>query len=324
MFCSTCGVKLSEQAKFCSACGMRIQSDHGAGSESRPATHTSSQDRSVGQPPEAATTVIKPVTPAVNEEFRTKLLNFFLAELPSEELSRWLQDLKQDSRGSIAEKIARIREHTRYLTTPVVEFPEQTLNHLRVLNRVEILVDLCRELGLSDQGSKSVLFRRIYREVGYCEGWLTPIDVRSPVFETATVLPFVQWYPILSWPDYEREYYDDFHDEMVDVFGTEYVHDQVVVAHGNALKIDFHIGPVQEDGVGVEFKLPANNPEVQRAGGQIDQYLRRYRANLIVVLIPHLLKSTDVSLLRESLRGKSVELVIKSDRNVPLVDRQAA
>ncbi len=121
------------------------------------------------------------------------------------------------------------------------------------------------------------------------------------------VLQFVRWYPILTWSDYEKEYYDDFFDEMVEIFGEDNVHGEVPIAHGSTLKIDFHIGHPQNGGVGVEFKLPTNNNELQRALGQMDQYLTRYGSNLIVVLIPHLLKSTEAVLFRETLDRKGVE-----------------
>jgi hypothetical protein len=44
------------------------------------------------------------------------------------------------------------------------------------------------------------------------------------------------------------------------------------VAHGSTLKIDFHVGDPQADGVGIEVKVPKNNADVQRTLGQLDQY----------------------------------------------------
>lgn len=206
---------------------------------------------------------------------------------------------------------------------PPETFPEQTLNYLRPLNRTDILSDICIALGLDCNGSKSVLFRRIFREVGYREGWLTSIKTASAI-DKQTVLQFVRWYPILTWPDYEKEYYVDFFDEMVETFGEDNVHGEVPIAHGSTLKIDFHIGHPQNGGVGVEFKLPANNNEIQRALGQMDQYLTRYGSNLIVVLIPHRLKSTEAVLFRETLDRKGIETVMKCQDFGLALERRAA
>lgn len=124
--------------------------------------------------------------------------------------------------------------------------------------------------------------------------------------------PFVQWYPILKKRPYEKDYYGEFLDEMTDVFGTEAVHKQQAVANGNSLKIDFHIGHPQRAGVGVEFKMPKNNGEIQKALGQMDQYKARYGSDLIVVLLPNVLDEAKMTSFVEPLTRKQIAVVVKT------------
>ncbi|MEW6683832.1 MAG: zinc ribbon domain-containing protein [Nitrospirota bacterium] len=325
MFCTSCGVKLPDEARFCSSCGSRVASATSSGVEQSGDPNQSPAPPSVSPnqtTPEILVAEDLPC-PRADLEFRKKLLESYLKWQTSQELSNWLQVIGQDSRGSVEEKKTRIREHTQYLSMSPETFPEQTVNYLRLLNRTDILSDICVALGLDSDGSKSTLFRRIYREVGYREGWFTPIKDRSAI-DKLTVLQFVRWYPIIRWSDYERDYYDDFADEMIEVFGEDNVHEQVPVAHGSILKIDFHIGHPQNGGVGVEFKLPANNNELQRALGQIDQYLSRYGSNIILVLIPHRLRSTEGVLFKETLRRKGIETVMKTPDFSSIAAQRAA
>ena len=224
--------------------------------------------------------------------FRKTLLECYLSLATSPELSRWLEDIGQDSKGSVDDKRQRVREHTQYLSMPRETFPQQTLSYLS-LYTADRLAAICEALDLQSDGTKDDLFRRIYREVGYREGWLERLPAVVESFDKQLVLPFVTWYPVRKKGGYESDYYESFDGEMIELFGEACVHPEYPVAHGGTLKIDFHIGRPQQPGVGVEFKKPANNSELQRALGQMDQYLAAYGLNLIVVLIPSSCFQTD-------------------------------
>jgi hypothetical protein len=228
----------------------------------------------------------------------------------SPELSRWLEDIGQDPKGSVDDKRQRIRQHTQYLSMSRETFPGQTLSYLSPYT-ADHLAEICEALSLESAGTKDELFRRIYREVGYREEWLERVPAAVDSFDKQLVLPFATWYPIQRRGEYESDYYDAFEDEMAELFSEECVHPEYPVAHGSTLKIDFHIGRPQQPGVGVEFKRPANNSELQRALGQMDQYLVAYGANLIVVLIPDALNKAQETLFAEALRGKGIATVLK-------------
>ncbi len=246
----------------------------------------------------------------LNKELREKLLECYLAFSTSKELSAWLEELGQDPKGTVEEKTARVRQHTRYLSMPPESFPAQTIEYLNNYN-AEALSEICRNLSLNEDGPRNALFRRIYREVGFREGWLRPIP-KTPEINKEIVLPFVNWYPILKNGNYEKDYYRVFYNEMSEIFGEVNVHQQLPVNHGGTLKIDFHIGHPQEGGMGVEFKMPTNNSELQRALGQMDQYVRRYGPNLIVVLIPDFLEKAQEILFSDELKRKGIEVVVKT------------
>ena len=170
---------------------------------------------------------------------------------------------------------------------------------------------IAEALGLEDSGTKDDLYRRVYREVGYREGWLRPLPDATERVTKLLVLPFIEWYPIRAKGEYERDYYGAFESEMVELFGEEHVHPEYPIAHGNTLKIDFHVGRPQQPGVGVEFKRPGSNGELQRALGQMDQYLATYRENLVVVLIPDALSRAQEILFLDALQAKAITTVIK-------------
>jgi hypothetical protein len=193
---------------------------------------------------------------------------------------------------------------------PRATFPQQTLSYLSPYT-ADHLAEICDTLGLPTEGTKDELFRRIYREVGYREGWLERVPAIVQTFNRDLVLPFVTWYPIRRRGDYEGDYYEAFDDEMIELFGEDCVHPEYPVAHGSTLKIDFHIGRPQQPGVGVEFKRPASNSELQRALGQMDQYVGVYRPNLIVVLIPDAIAKAQEALFLDALRGKGIATVVK-------------
>lgn len=242
--------------------------------------------------------------------FREILLGCYLSFATSTELSRWLEDIGQDPKGSVDDKRRRIREHTQYLSMSRETFPQQTLGYLSPYT-ADHLAAICEALGLQSDGTKDDLFRRIYREVGYRERWLERVPAVVESFDKQLVLPFVTWYPLRKKGGYESDYYESFDGEMVELFGEECVHPEYPVAHGSTLKIDFHIGRPQQPGVGVEFKKPANNSELQRALGQMDQYVAAYGLNLIVVLIPDAVNKAQETLFVDALRGKGIATVVK-------------
>lgn len=240
---------------------------------------------------------------------RERLFSFFLETLTGEGLRSWLKDIRQDPRGSVAERRASIREHTQYLTMPPSEFPAQTETYLRPCSSGN-LADLCEDLAVSNEGTKDALYRRIMREVHYCEGWLPRITHGSPNPTAALVMSFLAWFPITKGGEYEKNYYPVIHDELSEVFGNV-VYDQQPIAHGSILKIDFHVGDPQGSGVGIEVKMPTRNSEVQRALGQIDQYQRRYGNELIMFVLLDFLKPDGLHLFQEELKRKGVRAVFR-------------
>ena len=299
MFCVSCGAKLPDGAKFCAACGSPI---HGQPVEVKTVIPEIKQNLTIAQP-------IHEKPHVIDQELRKKLLAYFLEISTSSELSEWLQDLSQDTKGTPEEKVARIRTNTKFLTLPPEKFLEDILHQLPIYG-AEHLSDICEDLKINAEGSKNILLKRIYREVGYREGWLKRFS-EGDIINKSTVLPFVKWYPILKEYDYEKDYYDDFLDEMSEVFGENNVHEQLAVAHGTTLKIDFHIGHPSQGGVGVEFKVPTNNSELQKALGQIDQYTIRYGSELIIVLFPHFLDKAQQQLFIDEMNRKKIDTIIK-------------
>lgn len=251
------------------------------------------------------------VSLASDQEFREQLFTFFLNSVSREYLSSWLEDIGQDSKGTIDERVNRLKEHSGYPRTPTEQFPFKTIFHLDSLAANE-LAELCASLRLDTDGPKAALVRRLYREVGYREGWLLPKPQEVRTITKEIVLPFVQWYPLLKVGQYEKDYYQDFYDEMSDLFGPLNVHEQLAIAHGNILKIDFHLGHPQQGGVGIEFKMPTSNGEIQRALGQLDQYVNRYGKELIIVLLPAFLKEAQLQLFLDELERKDVAVVVKT------------
>lgn len=305
VFCISCGHKLPESARFCQSCGAATSTQQNL-TAVQDGHEDSSQEDVRSMPP------LSELKPAANSEFRQKLFDCYLDVSTSKELSEWLRDLGQDPSGTAEEKMARIRQHTKYLSMPPETFPSQTINYLRQLSSGDGLFLIAESLGLNCEGSKDMLFRRIYREVGFQEGWLSRVVNGAAALTKETVLPFVRWYPILKHREYEKDYYEDFHTEMTEAFGKEKVHEQYAIAHGTTLKIDFHIGHPQQGGVGIEFKMPNSQGDIHRAHGQLEDYQTRYGRNLIVVLLPNFMTETEVGMFTDALRGKGVETIVKS------------
>ena len=249
-------------------------------------------------------------SPAADLAFRKPLLEHYLESQSATGLADWLRGLGQDPSGSVAERMDRIRANTRYLGMAARDFPQQTENYLAPYTAAD-LADLCSTLGLPDGGTKDQLYRRILREVGYREGWLPRLSPDAPI-EVSVVARFLAWYPVVKWGSYEKDYYPSIEDELSELFGNDRVHSQRSLAHGTTLKIDFHVGHPQCDGVGIEVKLPTNNSEVQRGLGQVDQYVQAYGANLVFLLIPDFLDSAAKVLMTEQLTAKGVTIVVKS------------
>ncbi len=243
---------------------------------------------------------------------RSTLLDYFIDISTGSELSDWLRDIGQDPNGTVADKKLRVRQNTKYLGMPDKDFPEKTREYLSPLSS-EHLAEICKMLELSPEGSRDARYRRIMREVGYREGWLTrPDPITDSTFTLPAVLPFVKWYPILKRGDYEKDFYQTFTEEMEEIFGHDFVHEQLAIAYGTTLKIDFHLGHPQKPGVGVEFKMPINNSEIQRAIGQLQQYKDRYGSNLVIVLLPDLLtQKAQITFFVEQVAANGIAVVVK-------------
>ncbi|WP_447987185.1 hypothetical protein [Nitrospira sp. Nam74] len=103
-----------------------------------------------------------------------ELLECYINLSISNELSRWLADLGLPFTGTVEHKLARLREHRRGLALAAESVHRQTIFYLNNYS-AEVLVEICQELGLNTEGGQSVLFKRVYCEVGLREGWLWPI-----------------------------------------------------------------------------------------------------------------------------------------------------
>lgn len=251
-------------------------------------------------------------SPSKDPQLRKLLLDFYIESQTAEDLADWLRHLGVNPAGSVQERRDRVRSFTKYLDMPEREFPAQTQAYLTPFSS-DALADLCLELGVSDSGARDNRYCRIMREIGFREGWLRRVPKgASPLPSPDLVAAFLQWYPIVRRGRYEKDYYDAVFDELSDVFGEDVVHEQLPVAHGTTLKIDFHLGHPQAGGIGIEVKMPTNNSEIQRGLGQIDQYLHRYGSNLIMVVIPDFLNSASLVFFRDQLRSKGVRTVIKA------------
>jgi hypothetical protein len=110
---------------------------------------------------------------------------------------------------------------------------------------------------------------------------------------------------------HEADYYGAFAEEMEEVFDETIVHEQLPIAYGSSLKIDFHIGHPQQGGVGIEFKRPKTNSELQRALGQLQQYKTRYGDQLLIILIPDDIDKAQRTLFVDSCKLVGIQLVTK-------------
>jgi hypothetical protein len=289
MYCTQCGDEVAAGSNVCRACAAPV---------------STRAETPVHRPTGAQPVLSRPG----DSVLRQKLLEFLLNDMTSAGLSEWLRDLGLDSRGSVDEKKRRITEHGPFVRLPPSEMIREAMFELRETSS-EMLSTLCADFGLPRLGTKQSLLRRLHRHISEREELLPRRSPKAPLTLDA-VLPFVEWYPIYQQRDYEKEHYADFKHVMVDIFGEDAVLEQEAVAHGSSLKIDFHIGD-SAGGVGVEFKMPANNSDIQKALGQVGQYQSRYGASLIVVIFPHLIdKKHELQFVRE-LSQRSVTHVTK-------------
>lgn len=253
-----------------------------------------------------------PATLAPDADLRSALLQYFVEYATATELADWLRNIGQDAKGTVEERRSRVLAKSKYPAMPAAEFPAQTLYYLETYSSAEHLEGICETLGIDPDGSRERCWRRVMREVGIREGWLPKLRPITPESVTVqNVRPFVEWHLLAKLPKYEKDFYLGFYEDMVDVFGEAQVHEQLPVASGSVLKIDFHIGHPQHGGVGIEVKLPANNSDLQRALGQMDQYQARYRDQLIVLLLPYMLNTAQTTLFTEQLVAKGVAVVVK-------------
>jgi hypothetical protein len=249
--------------------------------------------------------------PQADAELRRQLLDFYVENQSSVELANWLREIGQDPRGTIEERKAKVRAHTKYLQMPAEGFPRQTRYYLDAL-RVEDLAALCETLGLRDDGTRECLYRRLLREVGQREQWLPKLPTETMLVPEDLAL-FVDWYPIVQRGKYEKDFYRALDEELREVCGHAEVHEQLPIAHGTTLKVDYHVGHPQGRGIGIEVKMPTNNGDVQRCLGQIDQYLHRYGSDFILLLLPDFMNAASLTFMIDQLRLKDVRCVIKND-----------
>jgi hypothetical protein len=253
--------------------------------------------------------------PKPDMELRLKLFFFLVENCPEEKLSEWLSDIGQDIEGTVEEKRARLRQSPNYVLTPVNKFPEKSMTRLNVLSS-ESLGDLCKILGIDSGGTRDMRYRRIMREIRYCEHWFKKLGpISDATFTLTTVRPYVEWYPIIERGSRERDFYQGFAEEMEEIFGAEFVYPQFQIAPASNLTVDFHLGGQEDKGVGVEFKMPPkknNNSELQRALGQVAQYKEQYKDNnLLIVLLPDFLSKVGKKHFIKMLSAQGVGVVVK-------------
>jgi hypothetical protein len=256
-------------------------------------------------------TLPAPPTVRADPKLRSTLLDYYISNSTPRELTDWLKGLGQDPRGTIPEREARVREHTKYLGMAPADFPRQTIDYLDQYPSNH-LGSICKVLELDDSGAKDQRWRRVMRHVALCERWVVlPETVSDGFFTLDNVLPFVRWHLVVRRGDYEKDFYPGFADDMEGFFGEAFVHKQLPIAFGTTLKIDFHLGHPQKPGVGVEFKMPTNNAELQRAEGQLRQYRERYGQNLVLVLLPGFVDRAQQRLFVDYAESNGIAVILK-------------
>lgn len=166
MICLSCRAVLPEVARFCLYCGCKVEHRVKEPEALSPIKSHMPNEQEEGSAPASP-----PSTGDLDEAF----LNCYVSLSISRELAEWLRDLGLSSSGTTEEKIKRIQEHAKSIVLPAETPARQTIFYLSQYN-ASVLSEICQELGLSPQGSKDVLLRRIYYEVGRQEGWLKSIQ----------------------------------------------------------------------------------------------------------------------------------------------------
>jgi hypothetical protein len=163
-----------------------------------------------------------------NTELREKLIDSYISFSISKELSGWLQELGLPSYGTIEQQLARLRQHAASLVLPAETFPRQTIFYLSHYDP-DILSEICQELGVPSSGSVESLFKRIYREVGSREGWLSPLPENARLIMQDTFFPLLKSFGSLN--DYTADVEDDFSE----LLGEENAPVRGPLAYGRAL-----------------------------------------------------------------------------------------
>jgi hypothetical protein len=164
----------------------------------------------------------------MSRELRYKLVDAYTQFSISKELSEWLQDLGQSPTGTVEQKLSRIRQLAPSLTLAAESYSRQTIFYLSQYEPA-ILAEICLELGLKSEGSPERLFKRIYRQVGWREGWLQSMPEEAPLIIKEAFLP------ILKSFEFDKDYYVDFGAELSNILGEENVHLHWEPAYGRAL-----------------------------------------------------------------------------------------
>jgi hypothetical protein len=245
--------------------------------------------------------------PRPNFEFRARLFESLLRLSSSADLSDWLRVLGQSASGTVEDMRRRVRHHESYLSTQALDFPDATLEHLGMLRFVEDVAAVCEGLGLEDHGSRADLVRRIMRTVRVAEGWMPYLA--APTLDAVRLA--TTFYPLMTRGN-ERDICDEFETEASEIWPA-LVYPQYPVAHGTVLRIDFHIGPAGQPGIGVEFKVPKSNADLQRAKGQLDQYLAAYpdRRLVLVLVDDRSVSAAGLKSFENDVRRHGVSIVIK-------------
>jgi hypothetical protein len=191
---------------------------------------------------------------------------------------------------------------------PARAFPTQTLAYFRFHRTQMAAASVCEALGLDRHGTRSTLVRRVLRHVHGVELWLPRLETPS----APAIRVLAKLYPIFARSK-ESNYCEEFEEEINDIWPSR-VHAQYPIAHGRTLRIDFHVGDPGADGVGLEFKYPRSNADVQRAIGQLGQYLAAYPATslVFVVLDDGSLSRAQLFLLAKEVKERGIAVVRRS------------
>ena len=129
---------------------------------------------------------------------REQFLDCYINLSISNELSGWLADLGLPFTGTVEQKLACLKEHRGALPLAAESLHRQTIFYLNDYS-VDMLVEICQELGLKTEGSRGAIFKRIYCEVGLREGWLWPIPQDTKTMLKQMFLSVIQGFDMDRW-----------------------------------------------------------------------------------------------------------------------------